>query len=416
MYTPFLILLILLKPNGGHIGDNNCWTMWSTHNFTEGITNIYSSIEYPRNNYLPLYNYILYFFGKFQGGAEAIRNNISSLKNITFLFELGSTLLLFKMLNDKIKHTPKAMFFSLFYFLNIGVLYNSFIWGQVDGIVAFFILFSLYFGINNKLFYSLLFLLLAINTKLQAAILFPVIILILFPLIIDRKNLKKILWSVLGIVIVQFFIVLPIIIGGELPALYVVLAGAVDKYAVVSMNAYNLWYILLSSDPITTPDSIEFMGLTYKTWGLLTFFTSSFFALFHFVKTLYIRIIKKVEIEFSTRKIWISGALIPLLFFFFNTQMHERYSQFALVFLAAYSFLYKKPLPFIFTSIAMFLNMEGVLHFFNWENYHTIIFMPWFIACIYLVVLVLLYLDLYNFRIKTGVVKNNVQQTADQIC
>ncbi|MDR2011094.1 MAG: hypothetical protein LBQ22_11515 [Bacteroidales bacterium] len=396
MYFPFLILLMFLKPHDGFMGDIYCWMDWSIFNVENGISNIY---KHPTANYLPLSQYILYFFGKYQGSVENIINNIFSIKNIALAFELGTTLLLFKLLEEKFKNYYKALFLSLFYFLNLGVLYNALIWGQIDGIMVFFIFGSIFFMLKKRIFLSMLFFLFAVNTKLQAIIFLPILILMILPIITERSELKKFLLALLSVTLVQFIIILPFIIAGDFKALTKVVFGSVDHYAVVSMNAFNMWHILLDTNPIKTPDSIEFLGISYKNWGLLLFFIFSFFALFHFLKPIYNKFFKKVNTDISQKKIIISCALIPLIFFFFNTQMHERYSQPVLIFLAAYAMLYKKPVPFILGSIACFLNMEKVLQFFKTNNYHTLVFTPWFIACIYLLVIVLLFIDLYDIKL-----------------
>ena len=49
---------------------------------------------------------------------------------------------------------------------------------------------------------------------------------------------------------------------------------------------------------------------------------------------------KKIPLE--EQKLWIIFILSPLLFFYFNTQMHERYSHPAIILLFAYGLVYKK--------------------------------------------------------------------------
>jgi len=392
LYVPFVILLIIIKPKDGFGLDLWSWSEWAKFSFTEGLSNIYKS----GTDYLPLYQYILFFFGKIQGSIEAIADNIHKLKTFTIFFELGTTLMLFKILEDKFKDTYKAVLFSLFYFLNIAVLYNSVIWGQVDGIVTFFIFGSVIFGYRKKLFLSLLFFILAINMKLQAIIFLPVIGILLLPAVFDKSQMKKLIYFIVGVGIVQFLIFFPFICAGDFSKLWNVVTGSVGKYPVVSIHAYNMWYFFID-DPRNTSDTYAFLGITYKNWGLILFFITSFFALLHFIKPFVLKVFKKIDIEYSRKKVIISCALIPLLFFFFNTQMHERYSYYALIFLATYAMLYNRPLVFILGSLAYFLNMDDCLHFFL--KSHPFFLIPCFIACIYLLVIILLFIDLYNIRL-----------------
>jgi len=394
LYAPFVILLIILKTKEGYSYDMWCWSEWAKIIFTDGLTHIYKSWT----DYLPLYQYILFFFGKIQGSVETIVDNIHKLKTLTMFFELGSTLILFKILENKFKDTYKAVLFSLFYFLNLAVLYNSMIWGQVDGIMTFFVFGSVIFGYHKKPFFSLLFIVLAINMKLQAIIFLPVIAALLLPLAFDKSQTKRLIYTIVGVGIIQFLIFFPFIYSGDFSKLWNVITSSAGRYPIVSMNAYNVWYFLVES-PINTYDSIVFLGITYHAWGLILFFVTSFFALLHFLKPLILNIFKKIKVEYSHKKLLISCALIPLLFFFFNTQMHERYVHPALIFLAVYAMLYNRPFVFILGSIACFLNMERVLRVFQTNNYHTLVFTPWFIACLYLLVIVLLFLDLYDVKL-----------------
>ena len=48
----------------------------------------------------------------------------------------------------------------------------------------------------------------------------------------------------------------------------------------------------------------------------------------YFIKV--VKQLKNIDIVFA------SAASVTILFFFFNTQMHERYSHYALIFLAGY--------------------------------------------------------------------------------
>jgi Gpi18-like mannosyltransferase len=394
LYAPFVVSLIILKTKSGYEYDLWCFAEWAKYSFTEGLSNIYKSWT----DYLPLYQYVLFCFGKIQGSVEAIADNIYKLKTLTIFFELGTTLMLFKMLEKKFKDTYKAVFFSLFYFLNLAVLYNCVIWGQIDGIVTFFIFGSIIFGYKKKLFLSLLFFVLALNTKLQAIIFLPVIGFLLLPIILNKSIIKKLIYSIVGIGIIQLLIFLPFIYAGDFSQLWNVVTNSVGKFPQVSMNAYNMWYFFIEN-PGDILDTNIFLGITFKTWGLILFFSTGFLALLHLIKPFILNLYKKIEFKYSLRKLMISCALIPLLFFFFNTQMHERYVHPAFIFLAVYAMLYSKPVVFILGSLAYFLNMENVLRFFQTNNYHTLVFTPWFIACIYFLVIILLFIDLYDVKL-----------------
>ncbi|MFO7721789.1 MAG: hypothetical protein R6V49_01060, partial [Bacteroidales bacterium] len=176
-YSPVVILLLFFKTRTGHDWDMYCFAEWTKAHVANGFGHMYSS----HTDYLPLYHYFLYFFGLMQESPGAIEANIYKMKVLTIFFEFGSTLLLFSLLRRKFRDTWKAFAFSLFYLANFAVLYNSLIWGQIDGIMAFFIFGAVVFAFEKRLFPALLMTLLALNLKLHSIIFLPLIIALVIP-------------------------------------------------------------------------------------------------------------------------------------------------------------------------------------------------------------------------------------------
>ena len=394
-YAILFITYIIIIPKYGHDWDLACWNGWSKYIFTNGLGNVYKSLT----DYLPLYHYILYLFGLIQGSIEDIDRNIYLLKIITIIIEFIGGLFLIKLIKEKIDNPYEWFFYSMFYFLNIAVFYNSIIWGQVDGILATLVFISVFYAIKEKVLFSLLFFVLAINMKLQAVIFIPIIGLILLPIMVNKFSIKNLAAWIGLIVTLQILILLPFIIKDDIGRVSNVIFGSFGKYPVVSMNAYNIWTWFLKGDLMRIPDTTLFMGITYKTWGLLLFILSSFFALWPLLKMAYYKIIRKSLDSISAEKIMLISALIPLLFFFFNTQMHERYSHPALIFAITYSILSKNFLPSVIICLAYLLNMEDVLHYLQLDNYNTFFFKKHFIAIIYAVGILLLYARLFELRL-----------------
>lgn len=81
--------------------------------------------------------------------------------------------------------------------------------------------------------------------------------------------------------------------------------------------------------------------------------------------------------------------LISLVFFYFNTQMHKRYSHPALLFSGAFAFVNGSYLMYVLCSLAYFLNMEKVLKYLQLENYNTFIFDERVISVLYLTAIIL---------------------------
>lgn len=382
----------IVFPHYGHGWDLFCWKEWCKNIFLNGLGNVYKS----STDYLPLYHYILYFFGKLQGSIELIDKNIYFLRIITLAFDFTAGYLIYSLSKTRYQDKNKALVFSLFFFLNIAYFYNTLIWGQVDGIMACFILFCLYFSIKGRIILSLVFLILSINLKLQAIIFIPLIGIILLPSLIKNYTHTNLLKWLSVVCITQLIIIFPFILSGDIGKVWGVVRNSVGRYPVLSMNAYNFWVLLYPDSFFTTKDSMLFLGLTLKNWGLILFFIFSFFALLPLLFNLYKIIFKKSSLPFNQETIILTSALIPFIFFYFNTQMHERYLHPAILFLALYAIIYNKYLVYIFGSLAYILNLEDVLRYLNLNNYYIIYFKSWFISVLMLITIIILFYNLYS--------------------
>lgn len=393
---PLLILLIAFTPSICQISDRQCWIDWAIFQHKYGISNTYRSYT----DYLPLYHYFLNFYAHLEGNVKDIELDINRLKYLTVAFELLSSFVLYWVLNKKFKDQYKSLFYSLFYFLNVAVLYNSYMWGQVDGIMTFFVFASIILAFYDKTIFALLLFVLAVNMKLQAIFFFPILAYIIA--IKTNKSTWKQLFIAIGLsVILQILIIAPFVYNGDFDKLMLVIQNSKGKYPVVSMAAYNVWSLLLDGDLMGTKDSIKSFGLSYGQWGLLMFFATSTLALLIPFRNVILWIFKKQKLVLSLNEILLLGAIIPLIFFFFNTQMHERYSHPALIFVAAYALLNKRIFYLVLVSAAYFLNLEDAIKVLHFKKYGTLIFDDKFIASLYLLTIVLLFVDLLKLQIKS---------------
>lgn len=389
----FILFCLVIQPIKGHDYDMYCWLEWTKYIQQNSLGNAYAngSIDYP-----PLYLYFLNFFGSCIGSPEGIQNKIHLLKSITMVFHLLTGYFLMIWIKRQNQSWDNALHNTLFYIFNICILYNGIIWGQVDIIMTFFIFLSCYFCFQKKTTHSLIFFILAINFKIQSIIFLPIIGLMLLPVIIDSFSIKNILKWIFIPVIVQLLILLPFILSGTIGNLLDVIKNSFGKYPFVSMNAYNFWHLTVPGDLMTIQDSTKFSVFTYKQWGLLLFFTTSFFALFPLMKQSYLSIKNRTHFSYPLSKFLIVCSLIPLLFFYFNTQMHERYCHPAFAFLIAYSLYSKKYILSIIGGLAYLLNLEGVLHFMQLPNYGTAIFNKKIISVLFAIIIFLMYIALFK--------------------
>jgi hypothetical protein len=102
-FGAFLLLFVVIRLISFFLGftdDINCWIQWSDWSRTQGLHNNYDS----DTNYLPVYQYILWAFGKMAPSRNFIIEHIHFLTIITLLLELLGLWLVFKW-NDKKLHS-----------------------------------------------------------------------------------------------------------------------------------------------------------------------------------------------------------------------------------------------------------------------------------------------------------------------
>lgn len=377
--------------------DTNCWREWSWYGKENGIQNIYNS----STNYFPLYLYLLTGFAGFFDAEEQLGAYIYLLRLLTLVFDILGVYFVYLFLKKRYS------FWLLLFFacLNIAFLYNSLIWGQVDAILSFLIFASFYYLHHQKIVLAALLLALGLTFKLQTIIFVPVFGLYLsycFPL---RQWLPKMGIAIAVFIASLLLICLPFIIEQDrVLAFKMAVTGLVGYFPVVTMGAANMWGIFLSIQADQIVDSTVFWNtITYKQAGLALFCTSSFFALLPLLKAIITKIKTSAENGFSLDKLMLVTALIGLNFYFFNTQMHERYSHPVFLFLMCYSFLRRDFFPFILFSIAYFLNLESAIRWAPFDSYRTVIFQRYFIGSLYLIVIIYLFFRLYQ--------KKHIQQT-----
>jgi Gpi18-like mannosyltransferase len=390
----FLLLTVfaVCVPRSSHPWDSFCWAEWSKYVLENGLGSVYYSFT----DYLPLYHYILLVFGHMVGTAAEILPNIFYLKLFSLVFHAICGYFIFLIYVDKRRDTDSQLPDVFYYLLNIGVLYNALIWNQADIILSCLIFISFYFLLNSKLLSSLCFLVLALNFKLHAIVFIPLIGLTALAQLIREFSWKRIALYLLALAGLQFLILLPFIVNGSIVNLPQVITGSVDKYPYVSAFAYNMWHLLLNGNLFRTSDSIRFMNITYKTWGLLLFSVSSALAMLPLFRHFLSVVLKKTVYHVSQERLLLIFSLVPLLFFYFNTQMHERYSHPALPFIITYCILVKRPWIGILASSAYFLNLEDELHFLQLKSYGTLIFDPEFISLLWLLTIAGLFYELFN--------------------
>lgn len=389
LYTIIFIIGCLLLPDVYVWGknDRNCWFSWCNYIHHYGIQNIYKlRVDYP-----PLVHYFLWLVAKIQGSSDMIYLNIYKLKYLVLAVEVLSIYMVYRILESR-KYTVSYIL-PLAILFNIAFWYNNVFFGQVDGVYTAFAFISLAFAVFKKPTLSLLFFILCVNFKFQGIIFLPIIFLTLFDEV-KHYGLKKIVLLLLPSLFLQVIIFVPFILTGDIKLAFNSFSESMGRYPFVSMGAYNVWSLIFTH-PETMNDNSGIFNFSFNTIGLLSFFGLSGLVLLPFgLKSLGI-FNKKIQLEFSFENVLLATTLIILVFFYFNTQMHARYSHPVVLFAGTLAILRKDYLRFLLVSMAVFLNMEGASKILkgNIAEFETIWFQPWFVSLLFLVVIVLYFYD-----------------------
>jgi Gpi18-like mannosyltransferase len=376
LFTLFCIAFMPGLPGFG--SDMSCWLKWAKDAQRLGIADAYESGA----NYPPVYVIILWLFGKLATTPEAIDHYMGYLRLVTLAADYWALWIVYKWIGKKVSY--HLVFLCAM--LNIAYSYNTMLWDQVDAILAAFVIASLYAVYHGKPGQSAVFMVLALNMKLQAIIFLPMWGLMLISGVREREGRKGLLMAAIAAIVTQGLLVVPFISGKHGAAVvWKVFTDLPDTFTRISMNAFNMWYWIVPEPFAESPldDFRTSIGLDYHQIGLISFSIALLITLWpllsHTVRTLLGRKLAPL----SRETIWLTAALTVLVFFFFNTRMHERYSQPAFIFLTAYAFYRGKFALYALFSIAVLLNMEAVFMWFRLPNYGTVIFDPKFVAALF---------------------------------
>lgn len=340
-------------------------------------------------NYLPGYLYLLKFHVWLMGSAEAASQHLHVLKLYTLLFDIGSVLLMLSMCRLS---THSNRHWALFVF-NGAYFFNTLNWGQIDAIPAFFTLLSLRLFLQNRAIWALPAYILALNVKLQMIIFLPIILWLLWDALRGKPRLYFVRTGLLSLGF-QSLLILPFLLGGSIVPFWRVVIGSVGFFQRVSMNAFNFWYLVLpeSTNPILADDRSPWIsGISYQNWGMLLLLGSALFgAWLLFGRRLILAVQQRTFPKFALDDYLLAGSILALCFFYFPTQMHERYSHPAWLFLGLWSIRTHRYLPIFIFSLAYFLNMEMVLRSMELPNYEVWYFKPAFTASLYSILLLYL--------------------------
>ncbi len=373
----FLFMAAIIPGFYGFASDTGCWKGWAEHIYKFGLKNAYSS----DTNYPPLYQYVLWLFGKMAGSLEATGTYIGYLRIFTLAADYWALWLVYRWIDRRVDY----IYVLLCCMLNVGYIYNTIIFGQVDAIFAALSFAAFFYLERGKHILSAVLIILAINMKLQAIIFIPLWGLLLISSLHRNHRWKDVAFIIPAIVLTEALLLLPFYFGeGGLLPVWKAVAGLANTSPYTSMNAFNMWFWIVGNEAVRD-DIRSLFGMTYYQIGLLSFCLASLIAMWPVLKHTINTLSRRDTAPLSRETIWLTAALVTVSFFFFSTGMHERYSHAAFIFITAYSFYRRTFGLYALFTLAYLLNLDKVLHGLKIASYHTLIFDPNFIAALFAV-------------------------------
>lgn len=381
----FFVLIVAFTPTSGFWFDLQDWTRWSVYTFEHGLSRIYES----DTNYMPFYLHLLYFFGKIQGSVANIQANIHQIKYFFLIFDFGAALALAHAYK-RFHGNPMASYMLLF---NVAYLYETVLWGQLDSVPTTLVILAFVCLLNNRLLWAVFFCTLSIHAKLQAIVFVPFYVLVLvYQLKQNQFNFKLLIKAFFVFLAVNLWMLAPFIYSRTIKNFLQVVVESVGFFPRVSWYAFNIWHLLLSADPKEIYDSEPFLRLTYKKWGFLMFFFFSGISLLPITLVTWKNLLQnKILSKTYLELFWLTAGTIAVVFFFFNTQMHERYCFPALVMYFGYGLISRNYALYALVSMA---------HLMNIDSFYKALKIPYispeFVASLYVVILFISFYRIYQ--------------------
>ncbi len=330
--------------------DDAWWLYWSQSLLDTGLGGSYlREASHLPINYPPVYIYLLAGLSKLLQALQLSDYLLPILRALTAAADIGASLLLYDSIRRKSSETTGIIVAAL-YVLNPVIWYQSAVWGQNDGIIAFLIISTIWAAERKKPIITACCVALGLLTKFQFIVWLPFLLLYL----VATWKWKEWKIAIVSGLAAIALLLLPLIQQGALAAMvthaYTTAAG---YYPYLSLNAYNLWWMQVT--PTTWQlhlDTVQFFPpLTAHQLGLIIFgaCVSSNIAWFWF------------RSNKSKEAMALAAAVSQISFFAVNTQMHERYLfPFFILFLAALPLNKKYWLLFVSLSLTTFFNLIAV--------------------------------------------------------
>ena len=318
-----LVIRLALAALPGFVPDVDLFRVWAGQVSAGGPGSFFAG-EDPSKDYAPGYLYVLWFLGDLDSIFHFTAGQWDYvLKLPPIAADVGSAVLLYLLVRRRGEEwglVAAAVYLALPPVLLIGA-----IWGQVDSLLAFFVLFTIYMLDRIRPAAAGLAFTAGFFVKPQIVAVLPFFAFWLVRDTPPRTWLRVAGWSTALAIALAWPFFPSLLPWRPLHELAGHLRGSVAKYPYNSVNAYNLWTVFpdiaglcdieICREPTTGAirQGSEYLALTTRTWGLALYLLSS---------AAVIAILRRTK---STGFLALGTSLCALGFFVFMTRMHERY-------------------------------------------------------------------------------------------
>jgi len=309
----FLLVNLSLFNTGHHGWDTYVFQTWGNTHLEKGLKAVYTNNH---SDYAPLYQYV-FLFNSWLTKEISGQNEVYSKpyvfisKIIPTLSNLLIGLILYFHFRDKSKKIAIISF--ILYCFNLGLIYNTSVWGQLDSVNTLFMLITTIFLLKKKYVPASIFFIISVLIKFQSIVFLPILII----LILMNSNIKEINKVLIASTSFIIIVLLFLIYQGALHEVILVYSRYIGEYAYTTLNAFNLWFIL--SPPKETiylsglKDTLTILGISLRTIGLFFMGTYTLIILYQIFKNK----------DNSTILLGLSSIILG--FFLLPTEIHERY-------------------------------------------------------------------------------------------
>lgn len=361
-----LFLRLILIPNPGFEADISFWKSWGLATFDKGIV---EGLKVSNNNYPTPFAYVLglviglysllanpHIFNDFWLNTNLPFLFVAKLPSILSDFGIAGIILWFGKHHTQGRALNSQLLAAL-YLLNPISLIDGAWWGQVDSLGVFIFLLAFAAALTKRPTLAGMLYMAAMMTKLQNMIYGPLFFLFIWQMFGTSGLLKAIAGSTLAF----FGLNIEFLLSHNMDRVLSSLTQNYDYFPWMSLNAFNLWWIVAAGRGMEVSDKLLAIGIANaKTVGLLLF--SSFY-LFAVLRQFSVRGGLAVLQDHLLQKFLVSLIIVNAAFFLFQTESHDRYAFPLSVFLLLWA-------PF-FRSIRRFFTFYALFTIFYFYNLHT---------------------------------------------